>query len=110
MAVVLARPDLGPHRLIYEVNIDLPDIFGITSNWGKGIFGAVVVGGFFAVGGLIVHAFFRRNNAKDYKRMSLLQYSIMMTFFLTMIGLPIKILLRLLFHIKYVWITPWFNV
>jgi hypothetical protein len=27
-----------------------------------------------------------------------------------MIGLPIKMLLRLMFHIKYVWITPWFNV
>jgi hypothetical protein len=98
------------NRLIYEVNRDLPDLFGITSNWGKGIFGAIVVGGFFAVGGLLVHAFFRRHNAKDYKRMSLLQYSILMTFLLTMLGLPIKMLLRLLFHIKYVWITPWFNV
>src|SRR5438552_1839846 len=98
------------NRLIYEVNRDLPDIFGITSNLGKGIFGAVVVGGFFAIGGMFVHAFFRRHNAKDFKRMSLLQYSIMMTFFLTMLGLPIKMLLRLLFHIKYVWITPWFNV
>src|SRR6266850_1914452 len=98
------------NRLIYEVNIDLPDIFGITSNWGKGIFGAIVVGGFFVVGGLLIHAFFRRSNPKDYKRMSLLQYSILMTFLLTMLGLPIKMLLRLLFHIKYVWITPWFNV
>ena len=36
------------NRLIYEVNRDLPDIFGITSNLGKGIFGAIVVGGYFA--------------------------------------------------------------
>jgi hypothetical protein len=42
--------------------------------------------------------------------MSLLQYSIMMFFVLTMFALPIKMLLRLMFHIKYVWITPWFNV
>ncbi len=28
------------NRLIYEVNRDLPDLFGITSNWAKGIFGA----------------------------------------------------------------------
>jgi hypothetical protein len=27
-----------------------------------------------------------------------------------MVALPIKIAIRLLFHIKYVWITPWFNV
>jgi hypothetical protein len=40
----------------------------------------------------------------------LLQYSLMMFFLITMMALPIKIAIRLLFHIKYVWITPWFNV
>jgi hypothetical protein len=98
------------NRQIYEVNRDLPDIFGITSNLGKAIFGAAVVGGFFAVGGFLVHALYRRYNAKNYQRKSLLQYSILMVFFLTMIALPIKMMLRLMFHIKYVWITPWFNV
>jgi len=98
------------NRLIYEVNRDLPDLFGITSNLGKAIFGAAVVGGFFAIGGFVVHALYRRYNAKNYQRKSLLQYSILMVFFLTMIALPIKMLLRLAFHIKYVWITPWFNV
>ncbi|HEX8815186.1 MAG TPA: hypothetical protein VF753_06785 [Terriglobales bacterium] len=98
------------NRLIYEVNRDLPDLLGITSNWGKGIFGAIVTGGFFLVGGFLLNALFRRTNPKDYKRMSLLQYSVMMVFVLTMLALPIKMLLRLLFHIKYVWITPWFNV
>ena len=38
--------------------------------------------------------------------MSLLQYSIMQAFLLIMVALPIKMLLRLLWHIKYVWITP----
>jgi hypothetical protein len=52
----------------------------------------------------------RRYNPKDYRRMSLLQYSIMVIFLLTMVALPIKMMIRLLFHIKYVWITPWFNV
>ncbi len=81
-----------------------------TSNLGKAIFGAAVVGGFFAIGGFLVHALYRRYNAKNYQRKSLLQYSILMVFFLTMIALPIKMALRLMFHIKYVWITPWFNV
>jgi hypothetical protein len=98
------------NRLIYEVNRDLPDLFGITSNLGKAAFGAIVVGGYYVVGGLIVHAFFRRKNPKDYKHMSLLQYSIMMFFMLTMVALPLKMALRLLGNIKYVWITPWFNV
>src|SRR5947209_18404146 len=87
------------NRLIYEVNRDLPDIFGIPSNWAKAVFGAVVVGGFFTAGGLAVQAFFRRHNARDYKRMRLLHHSIRMLFFLTMLGLPIKILLCLLLHL-----------
>src|SRR2546428_280766 len=98
------------NRLIYEVNRDLPDIFGIGSNLVKAIFGAIVVGGYYVIGGFIMHALFRRYNPKDYQRMSLLQYSILQFFMLTMVALPIKLLLRLLFHIKYVWITPWFNV
>jgi hypothetical protein len=114
------------NRLIYEVNRDLPDILNINGSWvarllpadwgtwagfiAKGVFGAVVVGGYFVLGGFLVHALFRRYNPKDYRRMSLLQYSIMMVFLLTMVALPIKMLLRLLWHIKYVWITPWFNV
>jgi cytochrome b/b6/petD-like protein len=97
-------------RLIYEVNRDLPDLFGITSNMGKAIFGAVVVGGYYLLGGFIVFALFRRYQPKDYRRMSLLQYSIMVFFLLTMVGLPIKMGLRLAMHIKYVWITPYFNI
>src|SRR5215510_2391286 len=81
------------NRVIYEVNRDLPDLFGITSNTAKGLFGAAVVGGYYLTAGLLAHALFRRLNAKNYQRMSLLQYSILMVFLLTMVGLPIKILL-----------------
>jgi len=88
----------------------LPDIFGITSNWGKGIFGAAVVGGYFAAGGLALTLLFRRFMAKDFRRMSILQYSMVAAFMLMMIALPLKMLLRLMFHIKYVWITPYFNI
>lgn len=98
------------NRLIYEVNRDLPDLFGITSNLGKGIFGAIIVGGYFAVGGFVMTTLFRRKMPKDWRRMSLLQYQLMMFLMLSMVALPIKMLLRLSLHIKYVWITPWFNV
>jgi hypothetical protein len=98
------------NRLIYEVNRDLPDLFAITSNLGKAVFGAIVVGGYFALGGFAVFSFFRRYMPKDFSRMSLLQFSIMQVFLLIMVALPLKMMLRLLWHIKYVWITPWFNV
>ncbi len=64
------------NRLIYEVNRDLPDIFGITSNMAKAIFGAIVVGGYYLLGGFLVYSLFRRYMAKDFKRMSLLQFGL----------------------------------
>src|SRR5436189_1958486 len=42
------------NRLIYEVNRDLPDLFGITSNLAKIVFGAIIVGGYYLIGGFIV--------------------------------------------------------
>ncbi|MDP9267610.1 MAG: cytochrome C [Acidobacteriota bacterium] len=100
------------NKIVYEVNRDLPDLFGLTMQPWKGIFGAIVVGLYFIVGGLLLHTLFKRYNPKDYKRMSFLQYNTMMFLMLLMVSLPLKILLRLFpgLHIKYVWVTPWFNV
>jgi hypothetical protein len=98
------------NKLIYEVNRDLPDIVGITSNLGRGIFGAMVVGAYFLLGGFLIHLFFKRYHPKTYARMSFLQYNVVMVLLLLMLSLPVKILARLLFTIKYVWVTPWFNI
>jgi hypothetical protein len=42
--------------------------------------------------------------------MSVLQYTVMQVFLVIMLSLPVKILARLMFRIKYVWVTPWFNI
>jgi hypothetical protein len=42
--------------------------------------------------------------------MSLIQYLILQFFLVTMMLLPAKMVARLVFRIKYVWITPWFNI
>jgi hypothetical protein len=49
-------------------------------------------------------------NRKILARMSVLQYVVMQTFLVIMLSLPVKILARQLFRIKYVWVTPWFNI
>ena len=77
---------------------------------GKGMFGAIVVIGYYVVGGGLVYSLFRRKMAKDFKRMSLLQFFTVQFLLLSMVALPLKMGLRLLWHIKYVWITPWFNI
>jgi len=113
------------NRLEFAVNRDLPDIFGIKGRVAKIIFGAVVCGLYGAVAGRFIHKLIAGQslvvgtwklikeqpfNQKIFKRMSLLQYVVMQTFLIIMLSLPIKILARLLFRIKYVWVTPWFNV
>src|SRR6185295_916240 len=100
------------HRLIYEINRDLPDIFFIKGALLKNIFGAIVVGIYFVLAGIGIHKIITLTplSRKIYARMSLLQYVVMQVFLIIMLALPVKILLRLLFRIKYVWITPWFNV
>jgi hypothetical protein len=100
------------NRLIFEVNRDLPDLFGIKARVGKIIFGAIVIALYGAAAGFGIHKLITLTpfSRKIYARMSLLQYVIMQTFLITMLALPVKILLRLVFRIKYVWVTPWFNV
>ncbi len=100
------------NRLIFEVNRDLDAIVGITSVWGRMIFGAVAVGVYYAAAGWVVHQLIvlTEFNRKIYARMSLLQYLSLQFFLTTMLLLPVKILLRLLFRIKYIWVTPWFNI
>jgi hypothetical protein len=39
-----------------------------------------------------------------------LQYMTMQAFVTIMMLLPIKILIRHLLRIKYIWVTPWFNL
>ena len=43
------------NRLIFEVNRDLPDLFGIKGRIGKTIFGAIVVALYFVAAGIGMH-------------------------------------------------------
>ena len=101
-----------PSRVVFEVNRDLPDLFGIRAMWAKSVFGAFVMLLYFAGAGWAVHRLITATefNRKIYQRMSLLQYLTMQAFLTIMLLLPIKILIRLLFRIKYIWVTPWFNI
>jgi hypothetical protein len=101
------------NTVLYEVNRDLPDIVGITSQPWKGIFGAVVVGIFFAVAGFLTHKLITRTafDKKIFERTTLLQYLIFQFFAITVLwAMPVKLLARQLFRIKYVMVTPWFNI
>jgi len=101
-----------PSRVVFEVNRDLPDVFHVTSMPGKVVFGVLAVGLYMALAGWGIHKLITLTafNRKIYQRMNLLQYLTMQFFLIAMLSLPVKILLRLLFRINYVWVTPWFNL
>ena len=98
------------HRQIHEINRHLHEMFGIGSQPWVGLFGAVVVGAYALAASGIFHALFKKYKAREYANMNLIQYGLMHVFMISMVALPIKIVLVLLFRIKYVWVTPWFNV
>jgi hypothetical protein len=128
------------NAVVFDRNRDLHEI---VAGWGlpflnaypwKAVFGALVVGFIFLVGGLFFHWLMLRRpfelgilssprrfrewatnsdrfESKILARTSLLQYVTFQFFAISVLWLfPIKLVLRLLFTIKYIWVTPWFNV
>jgi len=100
------------NRVVFDLNRDLPDFFGITSMQGKIIIGAVALAIFGAVSTFVVHraVTWTEFNRKVYQKMSLLQYLTLQFFMVTMLLLPVKMVLRLAFNLKYILVTPWFNI
>ncbi|HLA12245.1 MAG TPA: hypothetical protein VJ023_16780 [Pyrinomonadaceae bacterium] len=136
------------NAVVFDKNVDLHDMIAtstvgkalglgfIAGEPGKWIFGGLVVGAFYIVGGLFFHwlmtrggldridrsrPFYRRiwlwMTTKDefeqklLSRTSLLQYLTFQFFAISvLLAMPVKLVLRLALTIKYVWVTPWFNI
>lgn len=101
----------------YAVNRDLYQVFpfslmGIQSIGAKTIFGVFAMGAYVLIGGYLLHKVITAGkfNRKIFERMSLLQYVVMLSILILMLFLPVKMILRDFFNIKYIWVTPWFNV
>ncbi len=100
------------NRLDFAVNRNLHEVFGIQNRWVAMGFGATVVGLFFVVAGYAMHRMCMATefSRKIYQRMTLLQIITLHTLLILMISLPAKMAARLLFRIKYILVTPWFNI
>lgn len=95
-----------PHKVMALTNVDLSYAFGVRDYWMAFAFGGAVVLGYFAVGSA-VYMFMER---KAIKSVGILRMLIKINLMLIMMGIVIKIVLRLAFNIKYVWVTPYFNI
>lgn len=108
-----------PHKVVALTNVDLPywgpfGWLGRKVPWlenpkifGVEIIGMLAVGGWY---GLAVLFYWWKKDDPRMRRYGPLRYSVIAFLLLTMAALPVKMALRLAFNIKYVWVTPWFNV
>lgn len=96
-----------PHKVVSMTNVDLHQYFGIRSSLGAFFFGGFVVTAYFSLG--VIYYYWKKNSALI-KKLGAARYGILAFLFLSMMGLPIKMLLRWMFNIKYIWVTPWFNI
>ena len=128
------------NAVVFDRNRDLHEIVALWGlpflndyPW-KAIFGAMVVGALLLLGGLFFHWLMKRGRfrlkyltspkllwqwaktpdefeTKILERTSLLQYMTFQFFAVSVLWLfPVKLILRLVFTIKYIWVTPWLNV
>ena len=52
----------------------------------------------------------KRRSSQALQELGPVRYAIVAVLFLTMLSLPIKMVMRIFFNIKYFWVTPWFNI
>ncbi len=103
-----------PHKVIALTNVDLPHwgpfkYLGNPKLFGVELLGLVVITLYM---GVLPVAFWRWKSRTNpvLQELGPLRYAIVAFLFLTMMGLPIKMFLRIAFNIKYIWVTPWFNI
>jgi len=115
-------------RVEYAVNRNLDQIFHVDGSWLAHVMPASnqafapilarIIFGFFPIAiYFILAAYFvyRLMNGTDFarkifRRMTLLQIVTTELLMVLMLALPVKIIARLVFRIKYIWVTPWFSI
>ncbi|HKP36719.1 MAG TPA: hypothetical protein VJT71_07665 [Pyrinomonadaceae bacterium] len=122
------------HEIVGLTVANFPNYPGLMKYLVIPLFGLILVGGFYIVSGLFFHWMMMRAPFKfrylkswsdlktwatvpgEFERKllantSLLQYMTFQFFAISVLmAMPVKLFLRLAFTIKYVWVTPWFNV
>ncbi|MEK6577564.1 MAG: cytochrome B6, partial [Nitrospirota bacterium] len=90
---------------LIDLELILQNILGISEQVSR-IATYLLCAGYYAVGFTIPFILFR----KFYKKLGFVRYNLVMFLFLSMMGVPLKIFLRLIMNIKYVMVTPWFKI
>jgi len=97
-----------PHKVVALNNVDWPYLLGFRSYWPSFIVGGATVGAFFGVIPAIWQVFSKKSQVL--KELGFVRYNVVAWLFMLMMLLPLKMVLRWTLNIKYLWVTPWFNL
>ena len=98
-------------RVVFEPFRDLSSVVGVDSRSLAGFIIGAVVTGVYLVGGMVApYLYWKKNYPEFLTQLGMIRYITIVFLFITMMSIPIKMVLRLVFLIKYVWITPWFSI
>ena len=103
------------HRVVALTNVDFTEFFfGVPTrlvdeslNPMAMAIGSTTIILWYGVG---VVCYIWKRNTEVVKKLGPLRYIIVAGLFLTMMAMPVKIILRIALNIKYILVTPWFNV
>jgi hypothetical protein len=119
-----------PHKTVALTNVDLPYLVGARTKWAQFIIGLIATGALFGWFVPLI-PFLRKKELprwlammpgtkfvhKMYQDQGLVRFLITAALFATMVALPIKMILRWTFNIKYLWVAQppwggslWFNI
>lgn len=100
-----------PHKIVALTNVDLPYLLGFRDYVWQSVVGGVCVFGYFIVATWVFYRWVIWVKGKEFMvRWGPVRFSITAMLLVIMLGLPVKMFLRLAFNVKYIWVTPWFNV
>lgn len=98
-------------KVVAEVNVDLTQLIGVSSRSTLGfILGGFVVFVYFFLGTAILYLYLKKKKPGFMQRLGRPKFLTGSFLLSSMIGIAIKIFLRLVLKIKYIWVTPWFNI
>jgi hypothetical protein len=102
------------HRVVALTNVDWSELFGVPTrlvddslNPAAMLIGGLTIAVWFSLGFVY---YLKKKKSEIVRRLGPLRYSIVAGLFLIMMALPVKIVLRLALNVKYILVTPWFNI
>jgi hypothetical protein len=97
-----------PHKTVALVNVDLPYVLGFRDKSMQKVVGFLATGFFLT---LPLAPFFATSKARAWvKQMGAVRFGTMAMLWSLMMLLPIKMVLRWTFNIKYLWANDFFNI